>query len=119
MAALDALWMELNRDQEPLRTLLLSGGSEASARLQLARAVCHRGERRPVALAHRERVNPQALAYLNRLRDLLFIFARAADSENGSRQRLWRPGATTAAHADERLFAEPDCTSAAVRSGSR
>ena len=108
VAALDALCEQLNREQEPLRTFLLPGGCELSARLHLARTVCRRAERCAVAVAHREQVNPYALAYLNRLGDLLFILARAADAEQGCPPRLWRPGASTHARAAERLLPEPD-----------
>ena len=108
VAALDALCEQLNREQEPLRTFLLPGGCEASARLHLARTVCRRAERRAVALAHDEQVNPYALAYLNRLGDPLFILARAADVEQGCPPRLWRPGASTQARAAEGILPEPN-----------
>jgi cob(I)alamin adenosyltransferase len=107
VAVLDALCTQLADRQERLRTLLLPGDSEASARLHLARTICRRAERRLVSLARREQVNPQALAYLNRLGDLLFIFARAADAERAEPPRRWRPGATTRAGAAERILPEP------------
>jgi cob(I)alamin adenosyltransferase len=105
--ALDALCEQLNRGQQSLRTFLLPGGGEASARLHLARTVCRRAERRAVALFDCEPVNPQALAYLNRLGDLPFMLARAADAEQHISPRLWRPGASTEARAPERILAEP------------
>ena len=105
--ALDALCTQLNQDQQPLRTFLLPGGGEASARLHLARTVCRRAERRAVALLRHEPLNPQALAYLNRLGDLLFIVARAADAEQGNPPRLWRPGASTEARAAEQILPWP------------
>lgn len=104
---LEALCAKLNADQPPLRTFLLPGGCEASARLHLARTVCRRAERRAVALSRREPVNPSALAYLNRLGDLLFILARTADAGEQVPPRLWRPGASTEARARERILAEP------------
>lgn len=79
----------LSRDCEqanrlaPLRTLVVASGSEASARLRLAYAVCRRAERHSVALARREPVNPHLLAYLNRLGDLLLVLARAVDADGG------------------------------------
>ncbi len=103
---LDAACEEANRALPPLRTFVLPGGSEASARLHVARTVCRRAERRAVSLSRREPVNPHAVAYLNRLGDLLFILARAVDADTGVRPRLWRPGATTLARAAERIFAE-------------
>jgi cob(I)alamin adenosyltransferase len=80
----------VNEGLEPLRSFVLPGGTEASARLHVARAVCRRAERLAVALAAEHGVNPSALAYLNRLSDLLFILARAANA--GAREPLWRPG---------------------------
>ena len=73
-----------------LKSFVLPGGTEAAARLHVARAVCRRAEREVLA-AHGERpVNPLALVYLNRLSDLLFILARAANA--GGDEPLWLPG---------------------------
>jgi cob(I)alamin adenosyltransferase len=82
----------VNEELEPLKSFVLPGGTEAAARLHVARAVCRRAERRSVALAEAHDVNPAALAYLNRLSDLLFILARAANA--GSQEPLWRPGSS-------------------------
>jgi cob(I)alamin adenosyltransferase len=81
----------VNERLEPLKSFVLPGGSEAAARLHLARAVCRRAERLAVALAQAENVNPIAVAYLNRLSDLLFILARAA---NPGTEVLWKPGSS-------------------------
>lgn len=112
--ALDTLCEQQNRDQEPLRTFLLSGGGEPSARLDMARTICRRAERRAVELSHREHVNPRVIAYLNRLGDLLFILARAADAEQQIPQRLWRPGASTESRAQEHILVEPRPSDAAL-----
>jgi cob(I)alamin adenosyltransferase len=80
----------VNERLEPLKSFVLPGGTEAAAQLHVARAVCRRAERLAVALAAEHGVNPAALAYLNRLSDLLFILARAANA--GSPEPLWRPG---------------------------
>jgi cob(I)alamin adenosyltransferase len=81
---------EENARLPELRSFVLPGGSELAARLHVARAACRRAEREVLA-AHRERpVNPRALVYLNRLSDLLFILARAANQ--GGEEPLWRPG---------------------------
>ncbi len=77
---------------EPLRNFILPGGSEAAARLHLARAVCRRAERAVVALASTEPVDALQLAYLNRLSDWLFTAARAANHRAGCGDRLWLPG---------------------------
>jgi len=84
-AAQDGLAGEL----EPLANFELPGGSPGAARLQLARAVCRRAERRVVALARREEVSPEALRYLNRLSDLLFTMARVENARRGVRQPIW------------------------------
>ena len=81
----------VNERLEPLRSFVLPGGTEASARLHIARSVCRRAERATVALAQDTDVNPAALAYLNRLSDLLFILARAA---NRGPETLWKPGSS-------------------------
>ena len=75
----------------PLRTFVLPGGSPAAAWLHVARTVCRRAERRLVTLSRREAVNPQAIIYLNRLSDLLFVLARRANGD-GREDVLWVPG---------------------------
>jgi cob(I)alamin adenosyltransferase len=87
---LEGLCDLVNARLEPLRSFVLPGGTEAAARLHVARSVCRRAERLAVALAEDYAVNPAALAYLNRLSDLLFILARAANP--GASEALWRPG---------------------------
>jgi cob(I)alamin adenosyltransferase len=74
-----------------LRSFVLPGGSQASAWLHLGRTVCRRAERRVWALAAQVRINPQALVYLNRLSDLLFVMARA-ENDKGTGDILWQPG---------------------------
>ncbi len=66
----------------------------APPRLHGARTVCRRAVRRAVALARAQEASPAALAYLNRLSDLLFILARAANAEAGLPEPLWKPGAS-------------------------
>jgi cob(I)alamin adenosyltransferase len=79
-----------NEGLEPLRSFVLPGGTDGAARLHLARTVCRRAERLAVGLAALDSVNPLAIAYLNRLSDLLFILARVANA--GSAEPLWQPG---------------------------
>ncbi|MGD0167465.1 MAG: cob(I)yrinic acid a,c-diamide adenosyltransferase [Gaiellaceae bacterium] len=81
---------ELNAGLEPLGSFVLQGGSESSARLQLARSVCRRAELAVLTAARERPQNPLAVVYLNRLSDLLFIQARVAGE--AGRERLWRPG---------------------------
>jgi len=83
----------LNRDLSPLRSFVLPGGSPAAAALHLARTVSRRAERLMVELAERpgEHVNPEALKYINRVSDFLFVAARVVN-DNGARDVLWTPG---------------------------
>jgi cob(I)alamin adenosyltransferase len=81
----------LNEPLQPLRSFILAGGTPAAAWLHLARTVCRRAERSVVTLMGSERINPQALVYLNRLSDLLFVLARVAN-DGGNGDVLWRPG---------------------------
>jgi cob(I)alamin adenosyltransferase len=77
---------------EPLNSFILPGGHPAAAHVHLARAIVRRAERAAVAAAQTVPLNPQALAYLNRLSDHLFVLARYANRSCGD--VLWRPGAT-------------------------
>jgi cob(I)alamin adenosyltransferase len=81
---------EANAPLPELRIFVLPGGSEAAARLHVARAVCRRAEREVLAASAERPLNPLAAVYLNRLSDLLFVLARAANS--GGDEPLWRPG---------------------------
>ena len=88
---LEAWCDEVNETLEPLTSFVLPAGTRAAAALHLARAVCRRAERSAVALADAEPVTPAALAYLNRLSDLLFILARA-ENRDAAGDVLWTPG---------------------------
>ena len=90
VAQLEAWCDEVNADLADLESFVLPGGSPAGAALHLARAICRRAERATVALSRAEEVNPQTVAYLNRLSDLLFILARDANGTEG--EILWAPG---------------------------
>jgi cob(I)alamin adenosyltransferase len=75
----------------PLKTFVLPGGSEGAARLHVARTVVRRAEREVVALARLEAVAPMAVTWLNRLSDLLFVMARAANAAAGVPDVPWKP----------------------------
>ena len=97
MVAAQTEWLEqaidaANANLEPLTSFVLLGGSEASARLHLARAATRRAERAMTAMAEQLRTNPQALAYINRLSDYLFVLARTAN-DGGRSDIKWVPGA--------------------------
>jgi cob(I)alamin adenosyltransferase len=85
----------MNANLAPLTSFILPSGSAGVSTLHVARAVVRRAERAAVALSGQERLNPQLLAYLNRLSDHLFVAARhVALSEGGD--ILWKPGGTRA-----------------------
>jgi cob(I)alamin adenosyltransferase len=87
---LEQLCDRFNEELPELKSFVLPGGSEAAARLHVARAVCRRAELRVLATSNEVHVDPLASVYLNRLSDVLFILARAA---NGGREEpLWKPG---------------------------
>jgi cob(I)alamin adenosyltransferase len=83
----------MNAALEPLRSFILPGGAPAAAALHLARATARRAERSAVAASREDRLNPQALAYLNRLSDHLFVMCRALNA-GGEGDILWVPGAS-------------------------
>lgn len=90
-------WLEqsidkLNSDLKPLKSFVLPGGSHAAAHLHLARTVTRRAERLAVELMQTEQVNPEAVKYLNRLSDFLFVASRTVN-DNGAKDVLWVPGA--------------------------
>jgi cob(I)alamin adenosyltransferase len=83
----------MNKELRPLDSFVLPGGSPAAAHLHLARTVARRAERLVCALAAAEKLNPEAVKYLNRLSDHLFVLSRRVN-DNGARDVLWQPGAT-------------------------
>jgi cob(I)alamin adenosyltransferase len=86
---------EMNGSLDPLTSFILPSGSAAVSCLHLARAIVRRAERTAVALHETEPLNPQLLAYLNRLSDHLFVTARFVAVREGG-DVLWQPGATRA-----------------------
>lgn len=90
-------WLEreidrLDADLSPLGAFILPGGTPTAASLHFARTVCRRAERGLVALDAAEPVPPEVLGYVNRLSDLLFVAARAANARQGRGDVLWQPG---------------------------
>jgi cob(I)alamin adenosyltransferase len=81
-----------NAELTELRSFVLPGGSEAAARLHVSRTVCRRAEREALQAAQSVSVSPLTLRYLNRLSDLLFVLARAANHLAGRDEPLWLPG---------------------------
>ncbi|WP_298090248.1 cob(I)yrinic acid a,c-diamide adenosyltransferase [uncultured Sphingomonas sp.] len=89
VARLEAEIDAMNLELAPLTSFILPGGSPVAAALHLARAIARRAERAAVAVA--EPLNPEALRYLNRLSDWLFVASRAVN-QNGAGDVLWVPG---------------------------
>ena len=88
--ALEARLDHYNDALPPLKDFILPGGGEAAARCHIARTVVRRAEREAVALSRAEAVRPQAVRYLNRLSDLLFVLARVLARADGHGEVLWR-----------------------------
>ncbi|HJR95645.1 MAG TPA: cob(I)yrinic acid a,c-diamide adenosyltransferase [Gaiellaceae bacterium] len=81
-----------NAELPELKSFVLPGGTQAAALLHVARTVCRRAEREALAACTEHALSPLALVYLNRLSDLLFILARAANASAGAAEPLWKPG---------------------------
>ena len=79
-----------NADLPPLKEFILPGGSRSAAACHLARTVCRRAERRTFTLSKQASVNPEALRYLNRLSDLLFVIARVISRNDKGAEVLWK-----------------------------
>jgi cob(I)alamin adenosyltransferase len=83
----------MNAHLLPLNSFILPGGSPAGAALHVARSTCRRAERTAVAATRDVMLNPEAVKYLNRLSDYLFVMGRAVNN-NGADDILWVPGAS-------------------------
>ncbi len=79
-----------NADLPALKDFILPGGGEAAARCHMARTIVRRAERETVTLSHHDAVRPQAVRYLNRLSDLLFVLARVLARAEGRGEVLWK-----------------------------
>jgi cob(I)alamin adenosyltransferase len=90
--SLEADCDRVNADLPELKSFVLPGGSELAARLHVARTICRRAERDALDAAEQVGLNPLVAIYLNRLSDLLFILARAANA--GGDEPLWKPGSS-------------------------
>lgn len=88
---LETLLDTLNAELPALKDFVLPGGTPAAASCHLARAVCRRAERRLLSLQQTESINPEALRYLNRLSDLLFVMSRVLCRTSGGTEIIWKP----------------------------
>jgi cob(I)alamin adenosyltransferase len=83
-----------NAELPELRSFVLPGGTQEAAGLHVARTICRRAERETLRAAQEHDLDPLTGIYLNRLSDLLFVLARAANAAAGRDEPLWRPGNT-------------------------
>jgi cob(I)alamin adenosyltransferase len=93
----------MNEDLAPLRSFVLPGGSRVNAELHCARTVCRRAERLVVALARTEEVPPEAVQYLNRLSDAMFVWSRWINLILRAPEILWQPNQAASARHVERF----------------
>lgn len=91
IARLEAEIDAANAGLEALTSFVLPGGCRLNAELHVCRTVCRRAERRTVTLAAAEAIAPEAVKYLNRLSDALFVWSRMASRGLGEPETLWRP----------------------------
>ncbi|MGZ8219488.1 cob(I)yrinic acid a,c-diamide adenosyltransferase [Methylomagnum sp.] len=85
-------WLDyFNDDLPPLKEFVLPGGNRSASSCHVARTVCRRAERTLVALSRSESVALAALAFVNRLSDLLFVLARVLARQNDGQETLWQP----------------------------
>jgi cob(I)alamin adenosyltransferase len=89
---LEQLCDDFNAGLPELKSFVLPGGTEAAARLHVARTTCRRAERDAIVANEENGINPLVLVYLNRLSDFLFIAARTANAAAGRDEPLWKPG---------------------------
>jgi len=92
VASLESILDRYNSDLPPLKDFILPGGSPAGAACHMARAVCRRTERRICTLAADQSINAEALHYINRLSDLLFVLARTINTAGNNKEVLWDSG---------------------------
>jgi len=95
VAQLEVEMDRMNEDLAPLRSFVLPGGSRLNAELHICRTVCRRAERACVTLGRAEAAPPEAIRYLNRLSDALFVWSRWASHIMGAPETLWEPNQST------------------------
>jgi len=101
VAQLEAEMDQMNADLAPLRSFVLPGGSRLNAELHICRTVCRRAERAVVTLTRTEPVPPEAVRYLNRLSDALFVWSRWASHMSGAPETLWQPNQSASGQVKE------------------
>ena len=92
----------MNEDLPALRSFVLPGGHRLDADLHIGRTVCRRAERIVIALSRTESVPPEAIRYLNRLSDALFVWSRWACHISGAHETLWEPNQSASGRPDDK-----------------
>ena len=100
VARLESEMDAMNRDLAPLRSFVLPGGGSLDAALHVCRTVCRRAEREVVTLARAETVPAEAVRYLNRLGDALFVWSRWVSHVTGAPETLWEPNLSASGLSD-------------------
>jgi cob(I)alamin adenosyltransferase len=90
----------MNEDLPALRSFVLPGGTRLNAELHITRTICRRAERLLVALARIEAVPPEAIQYLNRLSDAMFVWSRWVNHTLGVAEVVWEPNRAASARKD-------------------
>ncbi len=98
---LEAEMDRMNEGLPELRSFVLPGGCRLNAELHICRTVCRRAERRLVTLARAEEVPAEAVQYLNRLGDALFVWSRWAAHASGAPETLWEPNRAASGETEE------------------
>lgn len=88
----------MNEELPSLRSFVLPGGTRLNAELHVTRTVCRRAERLLIALARTEAIPPEAVQYLNRLSDAMFVWSRWVNHTAGVAEILWKPNEAASAH---------------------
>ncbi|HEY3739597.1 MAG TPA: cob(I)yrinic acid a,c-diamide adenosyltransferase [Bryobacteraceae bacterium] len=92
---------EMNESLPSLRSFVLAGGTRLNTELHACRTICRRAERIAVTLARDEEVPLEAIRYLNRLSDALFVYSRWANHVLGIEETLWQPNRSASGSAEE------------------
>ena len=100
VAQLEKEMDRMNEDLPPLRSFVLPGGSRLNAEMHICRTVCRRAERACVSLSRTETVPPEAVRYLNRLSDALFVWSRWASHVTETAETLWEPNQSATGQSD-------------------
>lgn len=80
---------KFEKDLPPLKNFILPGGGKIGSLLHFARAICRRVEREIVDFSQKEKIQPEIIAYLNRLSDFLFVLARRVNQKEGIKEKTW------------------------------